>query len=223
MTSAVFTDMEGTLTTGSAPRLFVEVGARLGIFSRWEVFKMVVINLVGKPIPRSSRLRTKVYYFTLTSLIKGHTLAEMERINAVVGPELLQKVKPGSLARIREHQQAGLPVVVVSAGAQEMVAAFAKALGATSGEGTRLVHKEGIYTGAGEEVCQGEGKAQRIKQVAAERGYELSHSYGYGDTLPDVAFLELVGHPAVVDPEPELAAVAQQRGWRVIQNNEPAT
>jgi HAD superfamily hydrolase (TIGR01490 family) len=167
-------------------------------------------------------LRTKVYYFTLSSLIKGHTTAEMERINAVVGPELLQRIKPGSLERIREHQQAGRPVVVVSAGAHEMVEAFAKVLGAVSGEGTRLEHKDGIYTGGGDEVCQGEGKARRVRQVAAERGYDLTQSYGYGDTLSDVTFLELLGHPAVIDPEPELVIVARQRGWTVIQSNEPA-
>ena len=38
--------MEGTLTTGSAPRLFVQVGAKLGIFSRWEIMQVVEEHLI---------------------------------------------------------------------------------------------------------------------------------------------------------------------------------
>ncbi len=218
MTSALFSDMEGTLTTGSAPRLFVEVGAKLGIFSRWQVIKMVAINLLGKPLPKSSNLRLKVFYFTLCSLIKGHTVAEMERVGEAMRVELMARVKPGSLALIREHQQAGRPVVVVSAGAHEMVVAFAKELGAVRGEGTKLEHKNGVYTGRGDAPCQGAGKAARVREVAAEMNYDLSQSYGYGDTLPDVAFLELLGHPAAIDPDPQLELEAKRRGWRIVKN-----
>lgn len=221
MTSALFSDMEGTLTTGSAPRLFVQVGAKLGIFSRWEIMQVVAVNLLGKVLAKSSPWRTKLYYFALFRLIKGHTIAEIERINAVAGKELLERVKPGSLARIREHQQAGRPVVVVSAGAHEMVVAFARELGAVRGEGTYLEQKNGIYTGKGGEVCQGTGKAQRVREIAAELGYNLADSYGYGDTLPDVEFLALLGHPAVIDPDSALEAEARKREWPVLQSDVP--
>jgi len=219
MSSALFSDMEGTLTMGSAPRMFIQVGQKLGIFSKGEVLKMVIINLLSKPFPRSSALRSKIFYFAICDLVKGHTIAEAEHIAEVMSEELFQQIKPSSLERIREHQQAGRPVVVVSAGGHESIVAFARKLGATRGEGTKLEHKNGVFTGRGEGLCQGTNKALRVQQVAREMGYNLAECYGYGDTRADVAFLELLRHPAVVDPEAKLKIEAQKRAWPIIQTN----
>ena len=41
--------------------------------------------------------------------------------------------------------------------------------------------------------------------LAAERGYDLSRCYAYSDSASDLPMLEAVGHPVVVNPEPEVA------------------
>ncbi len=222
MSSALFSDMEGTLTSGSAPRMFVQIGRRLGIFSRWEVLRVVVINLLSKPFPKTSRIRSQIYYFGIHRLAKNHSVAEIEQISEVLAEELMGKLKPGSLALIREHQQAGRPVIIVSAGGHEGIVAFAKKLGAVRGEGTKLEVKNGIYTGRGSGLCQGQLKAERVRQVAQEMSISLAESYGMGDTGFDSFFLQLTGHPIAIDPEPGLAQIARQREWTIFQNGEPA-
>lgn len=219
MTSALFSDMEGTLTAGSAPRLFVETGRQLGIFSRWEVLRLVALNLLGKPFARSSKIRAQLYYWAICQLVKGHTLTQAEQIAEVMGDELMRRLKPESMELIRQHQKAGRPVIVVSAGGHEAIEAFARKLGAVRGEGTKLELKQGVFTGRGGGLCQGLNKAARVREVAAEMGYNLAECYGYGDTLADVAFLELLGHPMVVDPAADLELVAQQRNWAVVRGN----
>jgi phosphoserine phosphatase len=41
-------------------------------------------------------------------------------------------------------------------------------------------------------------------------------SYAYADSIHDLSFLELAGHPVAVHPDRQLARIARQRGWGII-------
>jgi hypothetical protein len=47
-------------------------------------------------------------------------------------------------------------------------------------------------------------------------GYSLEGSYFYSDSMNDLPLLEQVTHPVAVDPDPNLRAEAEKRGWPVI-------
>ncbi|MNE38926.1 hypothetical protein D3C80_1328450 [compost metagenome] len=49
-----------------------------------------------------------------------------------------------------------------------------------------------------------------------ENGYSLEDSYFYSDSMNDLPLLEKVTHPVAVDPDPNLRAEAEKRGWQVI-------
>ena len=81
---------------------------------------------------------------------------------------------------------------------------------------------DGVYTGAlAGPFCYGEGKAQVLSQVAAQRGYDLSRSYAYSDSVSDLPMLAAVGFPVVVNPEAELRQVADEQGWPVLDTGLP--
>jgi putative phosphoserine phosphatase/1-acylglycerol-3-phosphate O-acyltransferase len=61
----------------------------------------------------------------------------------------------------------------------------------------------------------GKPKALAVQAFAREHDIDLDASYGYANGDEDVEFLACVGNPRPVNPEPELAAVAQARGWQV--------
>jgi hypothetical protein len=56
-----------------------------------------------------------------------------------------------------------------------------------------------------------------LRQVAAERGYDLQRSYAYSDSVSDLPMLAAVGVPVAVNPDPELRQVAADRGWTVLE------
>ena len=87
------------------------------------------------------------------------------------------------------------------------------------GAGTVSQVVDGRYTGrlAGP-FCYGAGKADVLRALAAEHGYDLDSSYAYSDSVSDLPMLELVGHPVAVNPEAELRAVAAERGWPVVES-----
>jgi phosphoserine phosphatase len=49
-----------------------------------------------------------------------------------------------------------------------------------------------------------------------ETGHNLEDSYFYSDSMNDLALLERVTNPIAVDPDVNLRAEAEKRGWPVI-------
>jgi len=68
-----------------------------------------------------------------------------------------------------------------------------------------------------------EGKVARLHEWMAARGHALRdiESTAYSDSINDLPLLEAVDEAVAVDPDPRLAAIAQQRGWRVLRLHSP--
>jgi phosphoserine phosphatase len=64
-----------------------------------------------------------------------------------------------------------------------------------------------------------EGKVIRLHAWLNARGHALGRfeATAYIDSINDLPLLEAVLHPVAVDPDPKLAAIAQQRGWPVMR------
>ncbi len=90
-------------------------------------------------------------------------------------------------------------------------------LGASGVIATQMRHADGRYTGEMEFYAYGEGKATRIRQLAAERGYVLADCFAYSDSATDLPMLETVGHPHAVNPDRQLRKAALARGWPVLE------
>lgn len=76
------------------------------------------------------------------------------------------------------------------------------------------------YTGTFDgPLCHGAGKLAHMHAWLAARGCDaacLREATFYSDSISDLPLLEAVGEPVAVDPDPQLAEHARQRGWRVI-------
>jgi phosphoserine phosphatase len=112
-------------------------------------------------------------------------------------------------------------VVIVSASGTEVVEPIGAMLGADIVVATRLEEVEGRYTGEIDFYAYAEEKARAIRELAAERGNDLTESFGYSDSITDVPMLEAVGHPHAVNPDKELRRVAAEHGWPVLVFTKP--
>ena len=119
------------------------------------------------------------------------------------------------------HREAGQDIIVVSASGHEVVDPIAALLGADTVIATQMVITDGRYTVDFAFCAYGEAKAVRIRQLAAERGYELADSYACSDSITDLPMLEAVGHPTAVNPDRALRRAATQRGWPVLSFASP--
>ena len=126
-----------------------------------------------------------------------------------------------AVSLIEDHHLAGRDVIIVSASGSEIVEPIGELIGADDVIARRLAIEDGRYTGGIEYYAYAENKATAIREVARRRGYDLSRSFAYSDSITDVHMLEVVGHPFAVNPDKELRKVAEQRGWPVLVFDRP--
>ena len=118
---------------------------------------------------------------------------------------------------VKAHQRRGHTVVVATSATRFQVAALARELGIEHVLCTELEVDEGVLTGriAGSSLW-GAGKLAAVHAFAAEHGASLDAAFGYANGDEDIPFLSRVGRPCAVNPQPELAATAEENGWPVL-------
>lgn len=214
MGGAVFSDIEGTLVDGSIPRMSLNLGRQMGLFSPCQVAQAASYAALAKVT--TGNLKRRAQLQAVIGAMAGQTEDDTQRLVDALIPLVLTRVKPDMLARLGAHQSAGLPLIFVSGGIHEAVARIGEALGGR-GEGTRLVVRGGRYSAQLDgPACQGQGKAERARSIFTEQGYNPAECYAYGDTASDIPFLALFGHPHAVDPDAALAAEARRRNWPIL-------
>ena len=123
-------------------------------------------------------------------------------------------------ALLQKHQDAGDEVLIITATNEFVTRPIAQALGVPQLLATELARDaDGWITGEILGVpCMREGKVQRMQQWLAGRGlsWQDVDSTFYSDSMNDVPLLEKVNHPVATNPDPRLRALAQERGWRVL-------
>lgn len=158
-------------------------------------------------------------------LMKGWTLQEAERAFDWIAAEYVRPlVLPEAMGRVRDHQEAGHRVILVSGTPAPLLSAIGQQFGIVETVGTPLVVEQARYTGTSEQpVCQGLHKVSRLEAyLEATGGIAWEDSYAYADSYTDVLLLERFGHPVAVYPDPELATHARRRQWAIIDGSTSA-
>ncbi len=142
--------------------------------------------------------------------------AHAQFMREVIAPAIRKE----ALALLRGHRDAGDEVVIITATNEFVTRPIAEALGVEHLLAVELERgADGWYTGAIRGTpSMREGKVERMAQWLAARGqgWEDVESTFYSDSLNDVPLLERVDHPVATNPDPRLRALAQERGWRIL-------
>jgi len=218
MQQAAFFDLDKTVIARSSALAFTGHLHKAGMLGRPVLFRAAISQLMyvlfGADEDQLDRTRD-----ALLALTKGWDRAEVEK---VVSEALEEVVAPlvyaEALFLIDEHMREGRRVFIVSASPEEVVRPLARYIGVPDVIATRArVDAEGRYTGEVELYAFGEQKADAVRAIAEEEGISLEDSYAYSDSVTDLPLLELVGHPHAVNPDRELKAIAEERGWPMLE------
>ena len=215
--SAAFFDLDRTLMAGTSAFYFARAAYREGMLPLPRLLAdgagALTFRLLGASDEKSESVRDRIL-----ASVAGTPQADLIRFVPAVVEKLIDKVRPEAQALVDMHMEAGRDVWIISASPVEVVAELAKCLGMTGGLGTESEVADGVYTGRlAAPFCYGEGKADRIHKLAAERSYDLSKCYAYSDSASDLPMMQVVGHPVAVNPDRALTAVAHRRGWPVVE------
>jgi HAD superfamily hydrolase (TIGR01490 family) len=218
---AAFFDLDKTIIAKSSTLAFSRSFQAGGLISRRAVLRSAYAQFVYLVGGADHDQMEKMREF-LSELSAGW---DVQTVRDIVADTLHHIVDPlvydEAVSLIEEHQLAGRDVVIVSASGSEVVEPIGEMLGADGVIATRMEVDEGKYTGQIGFYAYAENKATAIEELAREKGYDLSRSYAYSDSMTDVHMLEIVGHPYAVNPDRELRKIAAARGWPVLWFNRP--
>ena len=118
---------------------------------------------------------------------------------------------------LQKHRAQNDRILVITSTNRFVVEPICHALGLTEILATELVIKNGRYSGDVDGVATfREGKVTRLTAWLKQHRETLEGSYFYTDSINDLALLECVDQPIVVDPDPALLSEAEKRNWQVI-------
>lgn len=215
--SAAFFDLDRTLMAGASAYHFARAAYRAGMISRRQIasdaYQHLRFRLRGSTDELADTLRDRIL-----SSIEGRSVAQLARLAPEIMAGLLPRIYPQMLEVVRWHQDNGRPTYIATAAWQEATDLLSLILAMEGGIATRAEIVDGVYTGklAGP-FTYGEGKAQAVREFAAQNEIDLSASYAYSDSISDLPLLQAVGHPVVVNPDAELRAIAREHGWEVMR------
>jgi HAD superfamily hydrolase (TIGR01490 family) len=214
---AAFFDLDKTLMAGSSGVFFARAAYETGMISRGrlarDLYENLRFRLRGSTDDRADDVRKRV-----GEMIAGVRVRDLERLTPRVLAGVLPRLYPQMLERAYAHQDAGLPVYILTAASQEMADLLARVLYFDGGLGSRSEIVDGRYTGrpAGPFNYR-EGKVISMREVAERDSIDLAASYAYSDSESDLPMLRAVRHAVVVNPDAVLRRIALEEGWEVIE------
>ena len=215
---AAFFDLDRTLMSGSSGAQFGRAAFRSGMVSRRQMTRWGLDHLRFR-LRGASDQDTDELVKEIRELLAGVPERSLKRMVPDLLAGILPRIYPQMLDEVRAHQDAGRPAFIVSAAGHGVVELLAQVLDMEGGIGSRYeVDTEGRYTGellGG--LNYGELKIGPMRRFAAEHELDLDASWAYSDSVSDLPMLELVGNPVAVNPDAELARIADERGWRVMR------
>ena len=216
-TRAAFFDVDNTLVRGSTLYFLGRGMYQRGYFTKADISRFVVANLRFRMTGMEKQDVIERFQKAATDFVGGHKVSDIlalgeEIYDEYVSPKLWER----TCEIAREHLLRGESVWLVTAAPQDMAEIIANRLGFTGAVGSKVIKRDGIYTGELDgKLLHGSEKAEAIRILAKEHGYLLEECYSYSDSHNDLPLLTAVGYPSAINPDAILRIKALAEGWPI--------
>ncbi len=216
--TAAFFDVDGTIVSTTIVHYYVQFrSCLLPTFFRpfwlaWFALKVVYYFFLDKV----SRTRFNQVFYRNYQGLKSEAVKQLagEQFETYVHSKLF----PAALECIREHQNRGDLIVLVTGSLDFIVQPLADYLQADAALTVQLEEAAGKFTGELTTLPLSETeKVRAIQAFVEQHNVDLAESYAYGDSRADLPMLECVGNPIVVNPSKGLRQVAIESGWEISE------
>src|SRR3984957_8323787 len=215
--AAAFFDVDNTLMRGASIYHFARGLAARKLFGTRELAAMMWGQLSFRLRGAENAEHIEAARKAALAFVAGQRVDEVVALGEEIYDDTMaDRIWAGTRDLAQRHLDAGQRVWLVTATPVELANILARRLGLTGALGTVPEAADGVYTGrlAGG-LLHGEAKAAAIRALAQREHLDLARCSAYSDSANDLPMLSLVGHPHAVNPDPELLAVARERGWPV--------
>jgi HAD superfamily hydrolase (TIGR01490 family) len=216
-TAGAFFDVDNTLMRGASIYYFARGLAARKMFGPKDLAKMAFGQAYFRVRGSENAEHIDAARQAALAFVAGHRVSEIVALcEEIYDESMTDRIWEGTRALAQGHLAAGQRVWLVTATPVELASIIARRLGFTGALGTVAESVDGVYTGrliGG--LLHGAAKAAAVEALAAREGLDLARCSAYSDSTNDLPMLQLVGHPAAVNPDADLRAVARARDWPV--------
>ncbi|UCF96371.1 MAG: HAD-IB family hydrolase [Spirochaetaceae bacterium] len=208
-----FFDVDHTIIRGSSGPLFVVKGVRRGVFP---VHTLAYIPFFFLQY-YAGRLNadSRDWHFPVLS---GRSRRELEEVSRANFQTMKNRIYPQVRTLIEQLQEQGRQVVLATSSLDLIVRPLAEDLGIQEVIATTLEFAGQRCTGRFVEgPLLREKKREKVYDFIRSRGVGWKNCSFYTDSVNDLALLESVADPVVVNPDRRLRRIASTRGWRILR------
>ena len=179
-----------------------------------DAYENLMFRLQGSTDAGTDAIRERV-----GKMLEGAKVRDLQRLSGPVLAGVLPRLYPRMLELAYEHQDAGRPIFICTAAAQEMAELMAIVLTFDGAVGSRGRGRSTASTPAARAARSTTARARRRRSASWPRARTSTspRRYAYCDCESDLPMLRLVGHPVAVNPDKELARVAREEGWEIMR------
>ena len=211
----VFFDLDKTLLSVNSGKILVQMAYKTGLMPFRTYLKAISTSIVYK-----FNLRKPIVAVNnMASWLAGfEEKLFTEFINTIIENHLIKSIRPSMVKEIELHKKQGGYIVLLSASLPQVCQPIAKHLGIDEIICSEMEIKNGIFTGYPKgNICLGPEKEIRIKKFCEVNSFILNESYSYADSISDIEVQTATGHPVCVSPDKKLRRIAENKGWRIIE------
>ncbi len=214
----VFFDLDHTLLSGDSDVLWCDFLMDKGLLER-AGFEQRNADIDARY--RAGTVDAQVFANFYVGTLGGKSPAQWEDLRQeFMATQVAPRIPAAALELVKRHQDAGDLAVMTTATNSFITELTALHFGIEHLLATEPEMRDGLFTGR----CSGTpnmraGKVERLHEWLAARSHVLGdfNSVAYSDSINDLPLLEAVNEPVAVDPDARLAAIARERGWRVLR------
>jgi HAD superfamily hydrolase (TIGR01490 family) len=130
-------------------------------------------------------------------------------------------IRPSAQQLVEKHQQEGAVCMIITATNSFITKPIAAAFGIEHLIASEPEEINGEFTGKVSGIPSfREGKVTRLNNWLTEHGWtwdSFESSHFYSDSINDLPLLEQVSHPVAANPDDNLAQIAKNRQWPIIE------
>lgn len=215
--AAAFFDLDNTMIQGASMFYLAKGLYQRNIFPRKAILRALWLQLQFRFIGGENPDHIAEAQASSLSLITGLSVEEITSVcEEIYDDTIAPRIWPGTRAIAQLHLDAGHQVWLVTAAPKEIAELIASRLGISGALGTRAAVIDGCYTGQLERgLLHGPAKAEAVRDLAAQHGFDLARSFAYSDSHNDLPLLSVVGHPCAINPDAQLLEHAEQQDWQI--------
>ncbi|MEQ6389052.1 HAD family hydrolase [Bacillaceae bacterium S4-13-58] len=215
-------DFDGTLYQGNSFKAMFQAGKEKFTKKQWFQFGSSLAKASFIGLAKGKTAFRHEFFKAFARTFEGMTNAELDEFFKELVELGMKEVHLNLVNQVRQHQEAGDTVLILSGTLQPFLRLFVKELDLDVHViSTELLFDEnGKCTGEIGIIINGQEKVNKIRawmdEISSNEGQELGEIWAYADSESDIPLLDFVHRPVVVNPGPNMKKVAEEKQWPIF-------